>query len=178
MPVTAESILETPVFEVYRFDHVDDRLELAGRWSGGRGMRFMRPTLTLSAAGARGGRWSGVRGRRFMRRTRTLPAAGRRVRLLASLEHKPWSPDDEGEWLASFPWDGGPVDVDGAELSVSRTLVVDLPAPGESAEVVAPEPAPPAKAPKRSGRFVPKQDRDASEGLREQLAAAVAERDA
>ena len=111
------------MFEVDRFDLVEDRIELAGRWSGVRGLRFMRPTLTL-------------------------PVAGRRTRLLAALDHKPWSPDD-GEWLASFPWDGGPVEIEGAELSVSRTLVVDLPAPGGSA-TAAPGPAP---LPKR--RFAP-----------------------
>jgi hypothetical protein len=92
-------------FEVERFGWVsDDRLELAGRWSGLRGHRFLRPTLDLHVD-------------------------GRHRRLLALLEHKPWAADDGEEWVAAFGWQGEPLQVDGAELAVGPDLAIELPPP-------------------------------------------------
>jgi hypothetical protein len=99
-------------FEVDRFEWTArDRLELAGRWVGLRGQRFMRPALTVESA------------------------EGNR-RMLALLEHKPWAPDADGPWIAAFPWDGDPVALDMAELAVAPSIAVRLPppdAPGGSA---------------------------------------------
>src|SRR3954464_7182677 len=93
------------VFEVERFEWTaPDRLELAGRWFGVRGMRVVGPTLSR-------------RGDELHRR------------LLADLEHKPWNPEDGELWLAVFPWVGDPVAADTAELAVAPSIAVDLPAP-------------------------------------------------
>jgi hypothetical protein len=92
-------------FEVERFGWVsDDRLEITGRWSGLRGHRFLRPTLDIHVD-------------------------GRHRRLLALLEHKPWAADDGDEWIAAFPWQGEPLQVDGAELALGPDLAVELPPP-------------------------------------------------
>ena len=92
-------------FEVERFGWIsDDRLEIAGRWSGLRGHRFLRPTLDVEVG-------------------------GRHRRLLALLEHKPWAVDDGEEWVAAFPWQGEPLQLDGAELAVGPDLAVELPPP-------------------------------------------------
>lgn len=66
-------------------------------------MRFMRPSLTV------GGR-----------------------RILAVLDHKPWAPEEGQSWIAEFPWDGDPDDVDLelAELAVAPSVAVLLGAPG------------------------------------------------
>ena len=102
-------------FELERFGGAaEDRLEVAGRWVGVR-RRLARPTLVVVVDGRR-------------RRLRTLPGA--------------WSSSADG-WEAAFAWQGGPVELDGAELEVGRSIVVDLPrprrlrpsAPVESAEV-------------------------------------------
>jgi hypothetical protein len=93
-------------FEVDRFEWTaSDRLELAGRWVGLRGQRFMRPALTVESA------------------------EGNR-RMLALLEHKPWAPDAETLWIAAFPWEGEPVALDMAELAVAPSIAVELPPPG------------------------------------------------
>src|SRR5258706_7082171 len=93
-------------FEVDRFEWTaTDRLELAGRWIGLRGQRFMRPALTVESA------------------------EGNR-RMLALLEHKPWAPDAESPWIAAFPWEGEPVALDMAELAVAPSIAVRLPPPG------------------------------------------------
>lgn len=96
----------TPGFEVERFGWTAaGNLEVAGRWYGVRGRRFVRPTLDVS----------GPQGRR---------------RLLASLEHKPWAPAEGEPWVAAFPWedaDPGQVTV---ELAVAPGVVVALPALG------------------------------------------------
>ena len=92
-------------FEVERFGWVsDDRLEITGRWSGLRGHRFLRPTLDIQVD-------------------------GRHRRLLALLEHKPWAADDGDEWIAAFPWQGEPLQVEGAELALGPDLAVELPPP-------------------------------------------------
>ena len=91
-------------FEVDRFEWTaDDRLELAGRWYGVRGRRFLRPTLEVEVDD------------------------GHR-RLLALLEHKPWTAVDGEEWVAAFAWQGDPI-AEAAELSVGSDLAVELPAP-------------------------------------------------
>ncbi len=72
------------------------------------------------------GRWFGVRGRRFVRPTLTLSHRGSEVRALADLEHKPWAAQDGEVWLAAFSVDEG---LDGAreiELSVAPDIVVEL----------------------------------------------------
>jgi hypothetical protein len=93
-------------FEVDRFEWTaTDRLELAGRWTGLRGQRFMRPALTVESAD------------------------GNR-RMLALLDHKPWAPDAESPWIAAFPWEGDPVALDMAELAVAPSIAVQLPPPG------------------------------------------------
>ena len=94
---------DAPVFEVARFSFDGDRIDVEGRWSGVRGRRFVRPTLTLVSA-------------------------GERRRLLASLENKPWAPDADA-WVASFPWHDRELVAEAAELAVGPSLVVDLPAP-------------------------------------------------
>src|SRR3954447_17319992 len=81
-----------------------DRLELTGVWSGVRGLRFLRPTLTLRSK------------------------QGQR-RLLALLEHKPWAAADGRTWVAAFPWDGPPDTFDAVELSVGSGIDVALDPP-------------------------------------------------
>jgi|GEM_PF-3877020 len=69
------------------------------------------------------GRWSGLRGRRSPHAA--LHVAGRRIAPAAGVE-----PPVAGEpWRALFPWPGGAAAIDGAELELGRTIVVDLPAP-------------------------------------------------
>ena len=94
-------------FELERFERGDgDRVELAGRWFGIRGRRFVRPTLTALANGDR-------------------------IRALADLEHKPWAADDGELWRAAFAWPGSG-QVDGAELAVAPDLAIELPALGKA----------------------------------------------
>src|SRR6185436_15418248 len=86
-------------FELDRFQWAaDDRLEVEGRWFGVRGRRFVRPVLTVQVA-------------------------GRRRRLLALLEHKPWSADEGATWIAAFPWEGAHDAVGEAELEVGALTV-------------------------------------------------------
>jgi len=119
-------------FELERFQwSEDDRLEVEGRWFGVRGRRFVRPMLTVQVA-------------------------GRRRRLLALLEHKPWTADEGESWIAAFPWEGTHDDVGEGELEVGA-LTVDLPPPGgarrprrrpepAAAEAAVATPAEPAEA--------------------------------
>jgi hypothetical protein len=96
-------------FEIDRFEWAGDgRLELAGRWFGLRGHRFLRPTLDVAVN-------------------------GERRRMLADLEHKPWAADDGAEWIAAFIWRGDPAPFEDAELTVSPDLAVQLPAVGGAA---------------------------------------------
>jgi hypothetical protein len=114
----AETALESAVLEVERFEWTTpDRIELTGVWSGVRGRRFIRPTLVLFAD-------------------------GERRRLLALLEHKPWSADDGADWTAAFAWDGEPVKADRAELHVATGIDLELPPPRHA----------PGKAPPRRFR--------------------------
>jgi hypothetical protein len=137
-------------FELERAEVQDDRLVLTGRWSGVRGMRFMRPTLVVD----------------------DRP-------LLATLDHKPWAPDGD-PWVAAFPWPGGKVNPKQMVLTVAPTVTVPL-VPGAKAAPAKPRAAespPKAATPEAVGRI--REDRLETEigFLREELQAAVAERDA
>ncbi len=112
-------------FELDRFEHVDGRLELSGRWFGIRGLRFVRPTLVLGFGD------------------------GSSSRALADLEHKPWAPFDGEQWIAAFPASEETKVLD-AELDVAPGVAIRLPAPGEGlpdADPIAVVPA--ASAPPR-----------------------------
>ena len=88
-------------FQLERFEVVEGRLEVQGRWFGVRGMRFVRPSLTVRTD-------DGER------------------HLLALLDHKPWAAEEGVTWTAVFPWDGGPVAPRQAELAVAPSVVVPL----------------------------------------------------
>jgi hypothetical protein len=125
-------------FELERLDVEDDKLVVAGHWSGVRGLRFVRPTLL---------------------------ADNRRI--LATLEHKPWAPSLDRTWVAAFPWDGADIDVDGLTLDVApqvRVPLGDAPAadlepapepPPEPEPVPEPEPLPPKVTPLRPAQPPP-----------------------
>ena len=97
---------EVATFELERFEWaLSGRIEVVGRWSGIRGRRFVRPTLTLRGDGGA-------------------------FRLLAVLDHKPWAAAEGEPWLAAFPWDGAPLAFDAAELAVATGIEIELPPPG------------------------------------------------
>ena len=116
-------------FELEQFERRGDRLVVAGHWSGVRGMRFVRPTLTVGDR-----------------------------RVLAVLDHKPWAPEEGVQWIAEFPWDGDPGEIDlaNAELAVAPSVAVSLAAPGVPVPVVGadaePEPDPLALEAERGRR--------------------------
>jgi hypothetical protein len=113
-------------FELEQFERSGDRLRVAGRWSDVRGMRFMRPTLTIGDR-----------------------------RVLAVLDHKPWAPEEGQSWIAEFPWDGDAADIDLelAELAVAPSVAVPLSSPGVPVEPVGePEPDPRVAAEERRHR--------------------------
>ncbi len=94
-------------FELERFEYSGTgRIEIAGRWFGLRGRRFVRPVLNLTISG------------------------GTRRRAIALLEHKPWAAADGETWIAAFAWPDGSGEVEHAELEVGPGLMVELPAPG------------------------------------------------
>jgi hypothetical protein len=109
-------------FELERFERVDGRLELSGRWFGVRGLRFVRPTLTLVLDDGSGSR------------------------ALADLEHKPWAPSDGDSWEAAFPCNHDLTVLD-AELAVAPGIAIPLPAPGEALPESDPISSLPASAP-------------------------------
>lgn len=89
-----------PVATAFELDELrmeHDRVVVRGRWSGTRGMRFVRPTLLVG---------------------------GREV--LAALDHKPWAPDEGALWTAAFPWDGPVIAPDEAALAVTPAVTVPL----------------------------------------------------
>jgi hypothetical protein len=103
-------------FELEQFEQSGGRLRVLGRWSDVRGMRFMRPTLTVGDR-----------------------------RVLAVLDHKPWMPEEGETWIAEFPWDGDVADIDPerTELAVAPSVAVCLSSPGVPVEPVGePEPSP------------------------------------
>jgi hypothetical protein len=83
----------------------------------------LRPDACLEVRG----RWSGVRGRRFIRPTLTAVAGEREHRLLAVLDHKPWIAEEGEAWLAAFPWSTDPAALGQAELTVAPDVTVPLP---------------------------------------------------
>jgi hypothetical protein len=153
-------------FEVERFEWIDDRLEVSGRWYGLRGHRFVRPALTVEVE----------------------DEGDDRRRMLADLEHKPWAADDGIDWIAAFPWDGEPVALTRAELAVAPTLAVDLPVPrlpGARKRAPSAKPRParrPPPEPAAVERPAPAREREAPAADREKLArerdSLAAERDA
>jgi hypothetical protein len=89
-------------FELDRFELTgEDRLEIAGRWFGVRGLRFVRPSLIVQTD------------------------EGERS-LLAVLEHKPWAAEEGQSWVAAFPWKGDSPDPGQTELAVAPSVVVAL----------------------------------------------------
>ena len=99
-----------------------DRLELTGRWTGVRGIRFVRPTLVLVTG-------------------------DEHRRLLADLDDKPWPAEEGVPWSAAFPWTGDPLDAEAAELTVGPGMLVRLEAPELPAGAPRrPRPAPEAPA--------------------------------
>jgi hypothetical protein len=99
MPSALRASGDAPVaaFDVDRLNVEDGQLVVQGRWSGVRGMRFLRPTLVVD---------------------------GRQI--LATLEHKPWAPAQEGPWTAAFPWTGDAGELDRAWLEVAPSVTVPL----------------------------------------------------
>ena len=154
------AVPEGVAFEVDRFEWIDDRLEVGGRWYGLRGHRFVRPALTVEVD----------------------EDGDDRRRMLADLEHKPWAADDGTDWIAAFPWDGEPIELTRAELAVAPTLAVDLPLPrlpgrrkrppsGERRPATTTKPAPPRKQPDPAPEpDAPARDRDALADERDALA--------
>ncbi|WP_354697556.1 hypothetical protein DSM112329_03189 [Paraconexibacter sp. AEG42_29] len=68
------------------------------------------------------GRWTGIRGLRFLRPT--LVAGDHQV--LATLEHKPWAPIEGSSWVAEFPWAGDERELAGASLEVAPRVLVPV----------------------------------------------------
>ena len=64
-----------------------------------------------------------------MRPTLVLKGEGEPKRLLALLEHKPWSAVEGTEWIAAFAWEGDVVSFESAEMNVGAGLDLELPAP-------------------------------------------------
>jgi len=92
-------------FQVERLERDGDELIVSGHWSGLRGVRFVRPTL--------------VDGDR---------------QVLATLEHKPWTPRADRAWTAAFPWTGRAPDASQLKLAVAPSVTVPLGSPAEDAE--------------------------------------------
>jgi hypothetical protein len=81
-----------------------DRLELAGRWFGVRGRRFVRPMLTLRVG-------------------------DESQRSLADLEHKPWAAEEGEPWTAAFPLEATPAELEAIELAVAPDITLSMPLP-------------------------------------------------
>lgn len=114
-------------FEVERLERDGDTLIVSGHWSGLRGVRFVRPTLVIGDR-----------------------------EVLATLEHKPWTPRADRAWTAAFPWKGRTPDASQLALAVAPSVTVPLGPPGGEPEptlVLVPgeatqdESPPPAPAP-------------------------------
>jgi hypothetical protein len=149
-------------FEVERLERDGDELIVSGHWSGLRGVRFVRPTLVVGDR-----------------------------QVLATLEHKPWTPRADRAWTAAFPWTGRAPDASKLKLAVAPSVTVPLGRPADDAEptltLVAEsgggdDPTPPsgktaaAKAPKR--RPAAPTDRKRLRLLEEELEVVAQERDA
>jgi hypothetical protein len=103
-------------FALDSFDVAEGRLVVAGRWYGVTGRRFVRPVLQVD---------------------------GQR-RLIALLDHKPWSAEEGVQWLAAFPHDGS---VGPSRLQVAPDITVEIPAAGPEAGDGKPRPARLARTP-------------------------------
>jgi hypothetical protein len=109
-------------FDVERFERADDAcIEVRGRWSGVRGRRFMRPTLTAVAG-------------------------GREQRILAVLDHKPWIAEDGEIWRAAFPCETDPASLRDAELTVAPGVTVPLAPPSAGPRSRSPRTAAPERS--------------------------------
>jgi hypothetical protein len=64
-----------------------------------------------------------------MRPTLVLKGESEPKRLLATLEHKPWSADEGEEWIAAFTWQGDIVKFESAEMNVGSGIDLELPPP-------------------------------------------------
>ena len=128
-------------FELERFEWVTpERLEVEGSWNGVR--RLVRATLLIEVDGE-------------IRRLRALPGDG-------------GSPE---EWSAAFAWDGKEMPkLEGAELEVGRSIVVDLPRPRTSKARGAAKPQKPIPATTRA-------EKPAADAGPSELELARAERD-
>ena len=141
-------------FELEQFEQSGGRLRVLGRWSDVRGMRFMRPTLTVGDR-----------------------------RVLAVLDHKPWMPEEGQTWIAEFPWEGDVADIDTtlAELAVAPSVAVALSSPGVPVEPLGPpEPDPLALEEERRHRLESEISflREQIDVLTKRLAETESERDA
>jgi hypothetical protein len=101
---------------------------LEPRASGAGTVSFELERLEPTAAGRLelSGRWFGVRGRRFVRPTLTFEADGQPYRLLADLEHKPWSAEEGMPWTAVFAWGADTGALGDIELTVAPDIVIPL----------------------------------------------------
>jgi uncharacterized coiled-coil DUF342 family protein len=110
-------------FELDRFEWVTpERLEVEGSWNGVR--RLVRATLLIDVDGE-------------TRRLRALP-------------EDPGSPE---QWTAAFAWTGSEMPtLEGAELEVGRSIVVDLPRPRTSKARGATKPQKPIPATTRADK--------------------------
>lgn len=95
-------------FQLVRFEVIDDRCQVQGRWFGVRGRRFMRPALTADVD-------------------------GQSIRLLADLADKPWTAEDGEPWQATFPFIVERAQFHEAELTVAPDVTITLPAPQRAA---------------------------------------------
>lgn len=76
------------------------------------------------------GRWFGVRGRRFVRPALTLSRKDGELRALADLEGKPWAAEDGEVWHAAFSVEAGLEGAREIELAVAPDIIVALRARG------------------------------------------------
>lgn len=141
-----------PVSTAFELDELrmeHDRVVVRGRWSGTRGMRFVRPTLLVG---------------------------GREV--LASLDHKPWAPDEGAVWTAAFPWEGPVIAPGDAALAVTPAVTVPLVQDERRPEPPVPASAePPAAAVRPSAPSSARRTEDELADVRRRLERVEAERD-
>jgi hypothetical protein len=135
-------------FELERFEWVTpERLEVEGSWHGVR--RLVRATLLIEVDGE-------------TRRLRALP-------------EDPGAPE---QWTAAFEWKGGEMPkLDGAELEVGRSIVVDLPRPRTSkarGDAKRQKPIPATTRADKANEAALEQVRADKEGEKESLRAEVA----
>lgn len=95
-PVGQDVSHGSAAFALDRFELANGHLVITGRWTGVRGLRFVRPTLQTPDR-----------------------------RVLATLDHKPWAPDTD-PWIAAFAWDDEEPPLDGLMLLVSPSVEVAL----------------------------------------------------